>query len=77
MTDGRKENASRVLNNEKLDFAFAAEGKDLSLYKTAVDVMNCFYTLGPFISTAAIHDNTLYVGSADGFVYAINLEANE
>jgi hypothetical protein len=77
VTDGRTQNAALVLNKGKLDFAFAAEGKDLSLYATTVDVMNRFYSLGPFLSTAAVHDNTLYVGSADGFLYAINLEAGD
>jgi eukaryotic-like serine/threonine-protein kinase len=74
VTDGRKENGASVLNNKgKLDFAFAGSGQDLSIYKNVVGVMNRFYTLGPIVSTPSVEDGVVYVGSADGFLYAINL----
>jgi outer membrane protein assembly factor BamB len=70
---GRKANAQKVLKNNTLDFAYAANGKDLMYYQTSVDAMNRLYTLGSIISSPVISNNTLYVGSADGNLYAVEL----
>ena len=74
-TEGRKVNAARILNQEgNLDFAFTAGAQDLSLYETTVDVMNEFYNLGSIVSSPAISGNTIYFGSADGYLYAVELK---
>jgi outer membrane protein assembly factor BamB len=73
-TDGRKMNAARILNQKgDLDFAFTAGTQDLSLYESSVDVMNEFYNLGSIVSSPAIAGNTVYFGSADGCLYALEL----
>lgn len=71
--NGRKNNAQKVLKNNMLDFSFAAEGKDLMYYQTSVDAMNNLYSLGSIVSSPVIVNNTLYVGSADGNLYAVSL----
>jgi outer membrane protein assembly factor BamB len=74
-TEGRKANAIRILNQKgELDFAFTAGSQDLALYESSVDVMNEFYTLGSIVSSPAISGNTVYFGSADGFLYAVKLK---
>lgn len=70
---GRKNNAQKVLKNNLLDFSHAAGGKDLSYYQTSVDAMNRLYTLGSIVSSPVASNNTLYVGSADGNLYAVGL----
>ena len=74
-TDSRKRSAARILNEkDELDFTFSAGSQDLALYKSSVDVMNEFYTLGSIVSSPAVAGNTIYFGSADGFLYAIGLK---
>jgi eukaryotic-like serine/threonine-protein kinase len=74
-TEGRRTNAARILNRQgDLDFAFTAGVQDLSLYESSVDVMNEFYNLGSIVSSPAISGNTIYFGSADGYLYAIELK---
>jgi outer membrane protein assembly factor BamB len=74
-TESRKTNAARILNQKgNLDFAFTAGAQDLSLYESSVDVMNEFYNLGSIVSSPAISGNTIYFGSADGFLYAVELK---
>jgi eukaryotic-like serine/threonine-protein kinase len=72
-TPGNRQLAGSLLNNNKLDFAKLASGKDLNLYASTVFVMDELYKLGPIVSSPAVHNETLYVGSADGNVYAIEL----
>ncbi|MDI3320527.1 PQQ-binding-like beta-propeller repeat protein [Pinibacter soli] len=71
--DTRKTNAQKVLKNNNLDFSYAAEGKDLMYYQTSVEAMNRLYTLGSIVSSSVIVNNVLYVGSADGNLYAVEL----
>jgi FOG: WD40-like repeat len=74
-TESRKANAARILNQEgNLDFAFTAGAQDLSLYETTTDVMNEFYNLGSIVSSPSISGNTIYFGSADGYLYAVELK---
>jgi outer membrane protein assembly factor BamB len=73
-TAGRDAHAAKVLKQDTLSFEYAANGADNSLYKTAVDVMDKLYTLGPIVSSPVILDGVIYFGSADGFLYAINLK---
>ena len=74
-TEGRKENAARVLNQkDELDFSFTAGAQDLTLYESSVDVMNEFYTLGSIVSSPAVSGNTVFFGSADGYLYALELK---
>jgi len=73
-TDGRKANAARILNKKgDLDFGYAGSKEDLSLYSSSVKIMNDFYTMGSIVSSPAINSNTIYFGSTDGFLYALNL----
>ncbi|HEX5168476.1 MAG TPA: PQQ-binding-like beta-propeller repeat protein [Cyclobacteriaceae bacterium] len=71
--ESRKKNAALVLKDDHMDFMLAASGKDVSVYANTVEVMNKFYALGPVVSSAYIYEGVLYVGSADGFLYAIEL----
>lgn len=74
-TEGRKANAARVLNQkDELDFSFTAGAQDLTLYESSVDVMNEFYTLGSIVSSPAVSGNTVFFGSADGYLYALGLK---
>jgi outer membrane protein assembly factor BamB len=74
-TESRKAHAGGILNQKgDLDFAFSAGKRDMTLYKSSVDVMNEFYTLGSIVSSPAISGNTIYFGSTDGFLYAIELK---
>jgi outer membrane protein assembly factor BamB len=72
-TDGRKKHAAEVLNNDKLDFTYAAKNSDLSQYKETKKVMDEFYKLGPIVSSPYISNNTVYFGSSDGYFYAVGL----
>jgi outer membrane protein assembly factor BamB len=72
-TSGNHQFADSILNQGKLDFMKAAKGKDLSLYSSTIFAMDEFYKLGSIVSSPIVLDKTLYVGSADGNVYAIEL----
>jgi outer membrane protein assembly factor BamB len=77
ITDSRKKNATSILNkDDKLDFQYAAAGKDMSIYNNIVDVMNRFYELGSIVSSPVLQNGMIYFGSADGFLYAVNLRDN-
>jgi hypothetical protein len=58
-----------------MDFMHTAGGNDVSVYANTVEVMNKFYTLGSIVSSAFIQEGVLYVGSADGALYAIELRS--
>ena len=73
-TESRKLLAPEVLNNDLLDFSYAAKGADLSFYDSNQKVMDQFYKLGPIVSSPFIANNTVYFGSADGNCYAIELQ---
>lgn len=71
-TPGRIVNAAKILNKQgNIDFSYLVGSRDLSLYATTVYGMNRLYSLGPIVSSPAIHGNTIYFGSADGYVYAL------
>lgn len=72
-TAGNKELAATILNNGKLDFMKAANGRDLTLYSANLFAMDEFYKLGPIVSSPIVDHETLYAGSADGNIYAITL----
>lgn len=73
-TENRKAFASEVLNNNLLDFSYAAKGADVSMYDINKTVMDQFYKLGSIVSSPFIANNTVYFGSADGNCYAIELQ---
>ncbi len=72
-TDSRKKNAATVLNNDLLDFQYTAKGRDLNNHANNIKVMDEFYTLGPIVSSPSLHNGVIYFGSADGYLYALNL----
>jgi outer membrane protein assembly factor BamB len=73
-TDSRKLHAADILNQKgELDFAYTAARDDLTLYTSSVRVMNAFYSLGSIVSSPAIYGSSIYFGSADGNLYAIEL----
>lgn len=73
-TSARKSNAPKVLNEkDELDYMMLGKGKDLSIYKNNVEIMEHFYSLGSFVSSPVLGAGVLYIGSADGSLYAINL----
>ena len=72
--EARTKNAKKVLNaNDRLDFTYTAAGKDPALYSTGVSVMHALYTLGSILSSPVIDQGVIYFGSADGYLYAIQL----
>jgi outer membrane protein assembly factor BamB len=73
-TQNRNANALRILNPKgDLDFAFTAGTQDLAYYESNADVMHEFYTLGSIVSSPVISNHMLYFGSADGNLYALEL----
>ncbi len=48
--------------------------KDTAAYATSADVLVQLYKLGPIVSSPAINKGVVYFGSADGFLYAVNLK---
>lgn len=73
-TESRQKNAAQVLNKDTLDFQWLGKETDLSLYTNNAKVMDAFYTLGAIVSSPAIKESVIYFGSADGYLYALNLE---
>jgi outer membrane protein assembly factor BamB len=73
-TENRKQFATSTLKNDLLDFGFTAQNEDLSIYDNNKKVMDQFYRLGSILSSPFISSNTIYFGSADGYLYAYNLE---
>lgn len=74
-TSSSIKNGKKVLNViGDLDFAYAAAGDDASMYATGVKVMNKFYSLGSIVSSPVIAKGVIYFGSADGYLYAVNLK---
>lgn len=73
-TDNRKQFASSTLKNNFLDFGYTAKNEDLAVYENNKNVMNQFYQLGSIVSSPFISNNVIYFGSADGYLYAYNLQ---
>jgi len=74
-TPGRILNGGKILNQQgNIDFSYIAKGMDMSLYASTVYGMNKLYSLGPIVSSPAIHNGVIYFGSADGYLYALNLK---
>jgi glucose dehydrogenase len=74
-TSGRLTNAKSILDSAgNIDFSLAAKGKDRAYYDATVYGMERLYTLGPIVSSPAINSGVIYFGSADNYVYAINLK---
>lgn len=73
-TKNRKSFAPEILNNNLIDFSYAAKGADLSFYDINKTVMDKFHKLGSIVSSPFIANNTVYFGSADGNCYAIGLQ---
>jgi outer membrane protein assembly factor BamB len=73
-TENRKLFAPEILNNNLIDFSYAAKGADFSFYDVNKTVMDQFYKLGSIVSSPFISNNTAYFGSADGNCYAIELQ---
>jgi hypothetical protein len=53
------------------------EGKDWQSYQVNLESMEALYSLGSFISSPVVDGNMLYVGNADGHLYAIRLGRNK
>lgn len=73
-TAARKKYASVVLKNDTLNFMYSAKNADLYLYTNNKKVMDDFYTLGSVVASPVIKKDVLYVGTADGYLYALNLK---
>lgn len=73
-TSARKKYASTVLKNDSLNYAHAARYKDLSFYENNIKAMDALYSLGSIVSSPRVYKGLLFFGSADGYVYAINLK---
>lgn len=73
-TEARKQNAISVLKNDTLDFAYSVKGNDLSFYAANKKIMDDFFLLGSIVSSPAVKDGVIYFGSADGYLYALNLK---
>ncbi|MBS1501058.1 MAG: PQQ-binding-like beta-propeller repeat protein [Bacteroidetes bacterium] len=73
-TPGRTQYAATVLKQGNIDFSYLVGKRDLSIYSSTVYGMNRLYTLGPIVSSPAIDSNTVFFGSADGYLYALNLK---
>ncbi|HZY37780.1 MAG TPA: PQQ-binding-like beta-propeller repeat protein [Mucilaginibacter sp.] len=72
-TPERIHNSRQLLNKDNIDFIYLIKSKDTMAYATSVAVMDELYKLGPIVSSPAISDGVIYFGSADGYVYAIDL----
>jgi outer membrane protein assembly factor BamB len=73
-TENRKLFGPEILNNNLIDFSYAAKGADLSFYDINKTVMDQFYKMGSIVSSPFVANNTVYFGSADGNCYAIELQ---
>ena len=74
-TPGRKANAKAILDSAgNIDFNLLAKGKDIAEYNTNVYGMDQLYKLGSIVSSPAISNGIIYFGSADNYVYAVNLK---
>lgn len=73
-TGGRNLNAGKLLKKDTLDYNYLSKGKDNQLYISSVTIMNQLYTLGPIVSSPVVSRDVVYFGSADGYLYAVNLK---
>lgn len=74
-TAGRNKHAGQVLSRDgSMNFRELAKGKDISFYTFTVEVMDQFYSLGSIVSSPAVGEGVLFFGSADGYLYAVQLE---
>lgn len=77
-TDGRKKYKAQLLDAKgKLNFQHTAGKMDNSLYATTVEVLKLLHQLDPFVANPVIHNHTLYLNSAGGCFYALNLLNNQ
>lgn len=74
-TPGKRANAKAILDSAgNINFGIAAKGKDLAYYDASVYGMDQLYKLGSIVSSPAINKGIIYFGSADNYVYAIELK---
>jgi outer membrane protein assembly factor BamB len=74
-TPGRKANVKAILDAAgNIDFNLLAKGKDIANYDTNVYGMDQLYKLGSIVSSPAISVCVVYFGSADNYIYAVNLK---
>jgi outer membrane protein assembly factor BamB len=74
-TPGRLTNAKSILDSAgNINFNLAINGKDIAYYDTSVYGMGRLYTLGSIVSSPAISNKVIYFGSADNYIYAVNLK---
>ncbi|KAF2330693.1 PQQ-binding-like beta-propeller repeat protein [Flavobacterium daemonense] len=73
-TENRKKLATSILKDEVINFAYAAKNADLYVYDNNKKVMDEFYKLGSIVSSPVVNNNTVYFGSADGYLYAYKLK---
>jgi outer membrane protein assembly factor BamB len=69
-TDARKENKYGFINAAGLP-DFGAIGVRTPFYEEFDRAIDKFLAIGAFIASPALHDDVLYIGSTDGYVYAI------
>lgn len=71
-TDSRVRHKQEVLDAKgKLDFVKSAGDRDYRLYETSKYVLEDFYKLGAIVSSPVVVGKTIYFGSADGYLYAL------
>lgn len=76
-TDGRKKYKAQLLDAEdKLNFQHTAGKMDQLLYATTVEVLGLLHQLEPIVASPIVHNRTLYLNSAGGCFYALNLLDN-
>jgi eukaryotic-like serine/threonine-protein kinase len=73
-TTGRIQYGEKLLKGNAIDFVSLIRSKDTTAYSTCVAVMTQLYRLGPIVSSPAISSGVVYFGSADGYLYAVNLK---
>ncbi|TXH21756.1 MAG: pyrrolo-quinoline quinone [Chitinophagaceae bacterium] len=72
-TLSRSRLAKDILKNDKIDFLFASKGKNLDIPMNSVRTMDDIYSLGSFASSPLVEKGIMYIGSADGNLYAFEL----
>ncbi len=67
-TEASKQNSASYSTNGSLDFA---KLMTTNFYDDMVVAVAKLYSMGSFLSSPAIANDTIYIGSADGYVYAL------
>lgn len=78
-TEARKKKGPKILTaSGDMSFMDLAGDKDLSYYSSNLKLMNKLFSLGSIVSSPAVGEGgVIYFGSADGYLYAVNLEGKD